>query len=809
LNRALLDRYRIDRTLGRGGMGLVLLAQDLRLQRPVAIKLLPPELASDAELVGRFEREARTAAQLDHPNIIPIFAVESTQDLHYFVMKYVDGPSLESLLEGGPLPTERTERVVWEAAVALGHAHARGVVHRDVKPANIMLDRDGRVQIADFGISRAMGGTHVTRTGQLVGTPYYMSPEQAKGTTVDGRSDQYSLAIVGYELLAGQPPFSGESLHTVLYKHISEPPPPLERLRPDAPPFLVAALHRALAKEPAERFATMEEFAAAVSPERARDNPRPSGIPAPPRVTSDTPTEITDPAMRRGRRPLRRLWVGAAAVVGLGVIGALLAGVLHPRDVSVAVMPFDNFSGDSNYDHLAEDMTDEIITHLAQIAKLRVISRNSVFALRGVKLTTPEIGSRLGVRYVIEGSLRLQGPEMRVDAELVNADRDASLWAQSYQHDVRDAFRAQEDVARLVTTAFVQTVRVPGGAGDTHAVAHHESFGAGRRAYVAGERALAHRAPADVRSALARFEEALAQDSADAAAWAGLASAYAVALTYRYRVPVADLQAARAALGAAHRALALDSGLAAAHVARGVLESVVGAPAGAALADFDHALRLKPSAADARAGRARLLAGAGRGPAALDDARRAVTLDPLSPGPRLARAEAALAARAYDTAAAEAEQALRLAPALALARATEARAWALAGAGARCATMDLGPYAGTRALCLAAAGQGTAGAVVVDSLVRALASGGSDTLYTDVVRAEDVALYYAWLGDAVRSRAWLTRALALSPAGADPELLATALFARVRTPAFDAFLEHGWAAAWTRVHEVIHVAASR
>ncbi|HET9466136.1 MAG TPA: serine/threonine-protein kinase, partial [Gemmatimonadales bacterium] len=208
LARTLAGRYEITQLLGRGGMAVVFLAQDLALERQVAIKVLPPEVSHDPRLIPRFQQEAKTAARLDHPNIIPIYRVESEAGLDYFVMKYVAGRSLEQMLEDGPMPVDLARRVLAEAAMALGHAHQRRIVHRDVKPANIMMDSEGRVILTDFGISKAVqGASQLTGTGAIIGTPHYMAPEQAKGLEVDGRADQYALAVVGHQLLTGKQPF--------------------------------------------------------------------------------------------------------------------------------------------------------------------------------------------------------------------------------------------------------------------------------------------------------------------------------------------------------------------------------------------------------------------------------------------------------------------------------------------------------------------------------------------------------------------------------------------------------------------------
>jgi len=333
LQRVIEGKYRIERLLGKGGMGQVFLAHDLTLEREVAIKVLPPDVAQDDQVVRRFQQEAKTAAKLDHPNIIPIYRVESEGGLNYFVMKYISGTSLEDLLDKKePVPVPEIQRILWEAACALGHAHQRGVVHRDVKPANIMFDHDGRVMLTDFGISKALqAATGFTATGMIIGTPHYMAPEQGKGAPVDGRADQYSLGVVGYRMITAELPFSGDSVHTIIYKHIYEEPPLASTKRPGIPASLTAAISRALAKEPDQRFPTMEDFATAVWPEQPVAAPAKSRGAVRPRsrATADAPTEITSapttplPAAK-SRKPRSR----AAAVIGLVVVAAVVGGYL-------------------------------------------------------------------------------------------------------------------------------------------------------------------------------------------------------------------------------------------------------------------------------------------------------------------------------------------------------------------------------------------------------------------------------------------------------------------------------------------------
>ena len=335
LQRLIEGRYRIERLLGKGGMGAVFLAHDLTLERDVAIKLLPPDVAQDDQIVRRFQQEAKTAAKLDHPNIIPIYRVESEGGLNYFVMKYVSGTSLEDLLERKEqLSVPEIQRILWEAACALGHAHQRGVVHRDVKPANIMFDQDGRAMLTDFGISKALqAATGFTATGMIIGTPHYMAPEQAKGQAVDGRADEYSLGVVGYRMITGELPFAGDSVHTILYKHIFEEAPRAASRRADVPEFLSATISRAMSKEPDHRYATMEEFASAVWPEQPVAPPH-QGRPVVRqrhRVMTDAPTEITGapttplPATRAKTPPKRSR---AGLVIGVVIVAAGVGGYL-------------------------------------------------------------------------------------------------------------------------------------------------------------------------------------------------------------------------------------------------------------------------------------------------------------------------------------------------------------------------------------------------------------------------------------------------------------------------------------------------
>ena len=296
LTEALKDRYTIHRELGRGGMATVYLGHDIALDRKVAIKVMSPALLTGEGMVERFKREARTAASLSHPNIIPIYAVRESDQIVYFVMKFVEGRPLDSIIkETGKLPIAMVQQILQQVGAGLGYAHKRGIIHRDVKPANVMVDTEGWAVVTDFGIAKVTETKGLTMTGATVGTPSYMSPEQCAAKELTGASDQYSLGVVAYEMLAGKLPFAADSIMAIMYSHFNDPPPPLNDVRPDCPPEIVKAVMRMLAKEPGERFPTVEDAISAI------------GVPA---LTPDDPVRtqlMTLAASNKNTEMLKRL----------------------------------------------------------------------------------------------------------------------------------------------------------------------------------------------------------------------------------------------------------------------------------------------------------------------------------------------------------------------------------------------------------------------------------------------------------------------------------------------------------------------
>ena len=457
LRAALADRYALERELGHGGMATVYLARDLRHGRPVAIKVLRPEIAA-ALGPERFLREIQIAAQLAHPHILPLHDSGAAGAFLYYVMPYVEGESLRDRLAREPqLPVEQAVQIAREVADALGYAHGHDVVHRDIKPENILFEA-GHAVVSDFGIARAItatAGATLTETGIVIGTPAYMSPEQASGTDpIDGRSDVYSLGCVLYEMLAGEPPYTGPSAQIVISKRLTDPVPSVRRLREGIPAAIDAAVSRALAKAAADRFATAALFAEALA--------APPAIPAP-----------VHPS-RRGRPLLgRRLayGVGLAALAVLAAIGIFprspaRSGTSHPSPQRMlVVLPFENL-GRPDDEYFADGMTEEVTARLAGLHGLRVVGRTSARQYKKTTKTIPQIGQDLGVDYVLEGSVRWDKPprgpsRVRVTPQLIRVSDASHVWAHVYDAVLADVFAVQSNIARQVAETLEVTLLAP------------------------------------------------------------------------------------------------------------------------------------------------------------------------------------------------------------------------------------------------------------------------------------------------------------------------------------------------------------
>ena len=761
LQQVLGDRYIIEREVGRGGMAFVYLARDRRYEREVAVKVLDPEIAT-AVGAERFLREIRITAQLQHPHIVPLLDSGEARNLLYAVMPFIEGESLrDRLMATSRLSTTEAVTIAWEVADALDYAHRRSVVHRDIKPENILVS-NGHALVADFGIARAIGlagGATLTGVGFPIGTAAYMSPEQATAASpVDGRSDIYSLGCVLYEMIAGRMAFSGPSLKSVLTQQLTIDPPLVHISRPDVPQNIIAIVRRCLMKQPEQRYQTAGELAEDLRGALS-DLPRLS-TPVPRAPIGDAEIESDGLLAATGR------WIVPAAVLAMVLLavmffyrqregGGSAAEPSGPYTASVAVLPFTNLSGGSGNDYFSEGITDEIISQLAQVESLKVISRTSVLALKGSPLTIPQIADTLGVRHIVEGSVRRQGTRVRVTAELIEAASDAHLWSGSFEGDLADSFRVQEEIARKVSGQLLTSLRGVRPMAPNAMPRKSAAFDA----LLLGRHMLERRAPDAVEGATRAFRDAIAADSGYAPAYAGLSSAYVLHVVYGFPGGVDPYVAVARALALADRAVELDPALAEAHLARSDALLISLGPQDEVLRTLREARRLMPGSVAVYMSVAHALEHMGRWDAALQQAQRALALDPLSTGVRHSAIAIALGARQYEMALEEAQRARAFDPKDQIAEMLQGIALLMKGDAEACAELGLGPWLGTKATCLHEAGRIAEGQVLADSLA-AMVNRGE---YAIVPQFAALAAYRAWLGDAAGSVGWLERAAKISP----------------------------------------------
>ncbi|MGA2624946.1 MAG: protein kinase [Bacteroidota bacterium] len=396
-----ISHYRIIEKIGEGGMGVVYKAEDTKLKRTVALKFLPPELTRDTEAKKRFTHEAQAASTLDHNNICAIYEIGEANDGQLFIaMACYAGDTLKSRIAKGQLEIERAIDLATQIAQGLQQAHEKGIVHRDIKPGNIIITADGVAKILDFGLAKLTGQAKLSRTGSTVGTAAYMSPEQAQGQDVDHRTDIWSLGVVLYEMLTGKLPFRGEHEAALLYSIVHEEPLAISGFRPDIPGNLTSVISKALQKDPRQRYLTARELVSDLKASKA------AGIPLP--------------------KP----------------------------EKSIVVLPFDDLSPDRDQEYFSDGLTEEIISDLSNVRALRVISRSSAMTFKGTKKTIPEIARQLTVQYVLEGSVRKAGNSLRITAQLIDAANDAHLWSEKYSGTLDDVFDIQEKVSRAIVAAL-------------------------------------------------------------------------------------------------------------------------------------------------------------------------------------------------------------------------------------------------------------------------------------------------------------------------------------------------------------------
>jgi serine/threonine-protein kinase len=631
LQSALADRYALERELGRGGMATVYLARDLKHDRPVALKVLHPELAASLG-PDRFLREVKLAARLQHPHIMSVLDSGESAGRLWFTMPYIEGESLrDRMTREKQLPVADAIRLTREAALALDFAHRRGVVHRDIKPENILLV-DGQALVSDFGIARALqaGEEKLTETGLVVGTPAYMSPEQSAGDReLDGRSDIYSLGTVLYEMLAGEPPFTGPTAQAIMIRRLSDPAPPVRRARPAVPEAVERALLRALAPTAADRFPTAAEFARAIEAgERSTE--------------TATVTRPAAPAPVSPRAHPRRVPLTAVLAVGFLLGAGLLFGWLRrhgPGDEGsgaggarvIAVLPFENL-GEASDEYFADGITDEVRGKLATISGLQVIASSSAGQYKHSAKTPQQIAGELGVGYLLVGKIRWEKSasgtsRVRVSPELIqvpSAGAPTTKWQQPFDASLTDVFQVQADIAGRVAEAL----NVALGADAREQLAERPTANlAAYDAYLQGVEAFGKGArPVTLRLAVVQFEQAVALDTSFAPAWARLSQA--ASLLNGQTVPD-SARAARSRI-AAERAVALAPDRPEGHVAMGDYYRRVELDHTRALDAYTAAQRVTPADADMLRGTALAEQGLGRWDPSLEHLRRAQTLDPRS-----------------------------------------------------------------------------------------------------------------------------------------------------------------------------------
>jgi serine/threonine protein kinase/tetratricopeptide (TPR) repeat protein len=618
LHTALAGRYSLERELGQGGMATVYLADDLKHHRKVAIKVLRPELGY---LLGadRFAREIRIAAGLNHPHILQLHDSGEADGLLFYVMPYVRGESLrQKLSREKELSIEEGIRIARQVASALDHAHAHGLIHRDIKPENILI-HEGEAMVTDFGIALAAEAgreDRLTGTGLSLGTPAYMSPEQAAGDRdLDARSDVYSLGCVLYEMLAGEPPYTGPTAQAVMAKHFTDQVPRIRRFRPTVPPGVEHALIKALGKAPADRFASAGSMADA----------------------------LANPSASQQRSP------------------------------SVAVLPFVNLSADPENEYFADGITEDVIAQLSQIRSLKVISRTSVMPFKNRQQSLREIGAKLDVATLLEGSVRRAGSRVRIVAQLVDAESDRHLWAQTYDRDLTDIFTIQSDVALQIAGALEAEL-----SSEEKSRIHKKPTDdlQAYQQYLLGKHCMARWTTEGIERAIKHFEQAIARDPNYALAHASLAYAYTeIGIGVAGTVPPAEaFGRARAAVA---RALELDPGLPEARAVLAHLKVACDYDWAGAEKEYKRAIELNPNSGVAYDSYGLMLAALERYDEAIQVQERAHELDPVAH--RMDIATTFLRAGRYEEALRAITECLAVDPNLALAHATAGWAHLLNG----------------------------------------------------------------------------------------------------------------------------------
>jgi len=669
-----IAHYRIIKKLGAGGMGEVYLAVDTKLDRKVAIKILRLDSLPEENLTKRLLREAQAAAKLDHANICAVYDVNEADSLTFIVMQYIEGETLAEKMDRQPLELSTVVAVVEQAAEGLAEAHTHGVVHRDLKPQNLMITPRGQLKILDFGLAKqvytsdqvdadASTASMLSTPGNVVGTMPYMSPEQLQGEPLDASSDIFSLGVIFYEMLAGKHPFKDKSAAVTISRIILGEPIPTEQFQANVSPELQALLNKMLSKDKAARYENAEAFLADL---RQLSAPSSANV-----LSVDTAPAKRFPAIPSKATVGNRLLSLAARykwVIVISVLALILFGLAFSRFVrtphldSLAILPFTYVSSDPQLmanpdrEYLSDGLTEGIINNLSQLANLRVTSRSTVFRYKGKDLDPLAIGRELKVRAVLVGQIKQEGNELRITVELMDIQENRSIWVFTYQRKTADVQTVQKEIARNVSEKLrLELTR----ADQTQLAKTYTESGEAYEAYLKGRYHWNKRTDEGFKQATNFFQEAIVKDPNYALAYTGLADCYTLRSDYGFLAPKEGYALAK---GAVTLALKYDEGLAEAHTSLASIKAVTDWDWQGAENEYRRAIELNPKYATAHHWYAAQLLLQGRLDEALREIKQAQQLDPLSLGINKDFAVILLYARDYDKALEQCRKTLEIEP---------------------------------------------------------------------------------------------------------------------------------------------------
>lgn len=694
---ATLNHYRTVSKIGAGGMGEVYLAQDTKLDRKVALKILPADLAANQDRMRRFVQEAKAAAALNHPNIATIHEIGESDGVNFIAMEFIEGTTLREKIHQKQTDLRKLLRYLQHVAEGLAKAHAGGIVHRDLKPDNIMITRDGHAKILDFGLAKLIEQQPVTggdssevatavmpqhsTPGTVMGTFGYMSPEQAQGKTkeIDQRSDIFSFGCILFEAATGKKPFEGESIIKSLHMVVYEPAPPIADFNPSAPAELQRIVRRCLAKDPDERYQSIKEVAIELKELRrelegavALDTTVPPSIEDSGQRPGDAETRSvsaasTQPASMKSEGSsaeyivsgIKRHKLAAVIAVAALIIGSVgLAAYLHARNSevaieSIAVLPFEIQNRDASVEWLSDGVTESIINNLAQLPNLRVSPRGTVFHYKGTQKDPLAVGKELGVRAVLSGRFLQTGDDVTISVELVDVRDNKQLWGDRFNHKASDALMMQQEISQQISERL--RLKLSGTEQQKMMAKRNTTNPEAYQLYLKGKFYWNKRTGESLKQAAELYRQAIEKDPNYALAYSGLAEAYVLFSSYDVAPANDSMPQAKAA---ALRALEIDDSLAEAHTALGFYLSTYEWDRDGSEKEYRHAIELKPNYATAHHWLGADLSNVKRFDDSLVELRRAGELDPLSPIIGTNLGDTLVFARRYDEAIAQYKRSL-------------------------------------------------------------------------------------------------------------------------------------------------------